>query len=122
MSHRYETRGFRRFLAGGPVPKRGCPPIKARPVKPPPFRAQLWAAQRRRCPYCVFPLTSWRKGTKDHVHPKSRGGSLRGFNQVLAHEDCNRRKADRLPHPCETLFCQITHEIRRAMRGLEKKP
>ncbi len=106
------------------MPKRGCPPITPKAEKPfkhPPFRFQLWIAQRKRCPYCPDPLTSWKKGTKDHVRPKSRGGSLGGHNQVLAHPDCNQRKADRLPTACELLFCAITNEIRQALkRGAAK--
>lgn len=43
------------------------------------------------CPYCLktFPLT---EGTRDHVIPKSRGGSSDPKNIVLSCAECNQKK------------------------------
>lgn len=43
------------------------------------------------CPYClkIFPLT---QGTRDHIVPKSRGGSNGPSNITLSCADCNQEK------------------------------
>lgn len=43
--------------------------------------------------------------------PRSRCAPGLTENKVLAHRACNERKADRMPHPCEVLFGQVTAEI-----------
>ena len=49
--------------------------------------------QRRRCAYCGKRAAS----TRDHVFPKSRGGSNHESNLVWACRPCNSRKGARTP-------------------------
>lgn len=62
---------------------------------------ELFLAQRGKCFYCGE-LMSIRRGepfvgwTADHFFPKCNNNSLNG-NIVLAHENCNQKKASRLP-------------------------
>ena len=48
------------------------------------------------CAYCGKHL-SMKSATKEHVHPRSRGGKDTLENVVAACTDCNGRKADRTP-------------------------
>jgi len=48
------------------------------------------------CQYC-FEKVSLSKATKDHVYPKSKGGSNHDFNIVLACRDCNSKKDNHYP-------------------------
>jgi len=65
--------------------------------------------QNKRCPYCGNRLG--KKGTWDHVHPKCKGHTREG-NKLLVHLNCNRKKADRAPHPCEVLYLDgINHML-----------
>jgi hypothetical protein len=46
--------------------------------------------------------------TGDHVYPRSsKNGTER--NKLLAHVECNVRKADRMPHPCELLYLEAAY-------------
>lgn len=47
------------------------------------------------CHYCSTPLTMY-TATLDHVHPRSRGGSNRLDNLVLACAPCNTRKGNQV--------------------------
>jgi hypothetical protein len=40
--------------------------------------------------------------TEDHVMPKKHGGVI-PWNILIAHQDCNSRRGDRMPHPCELI-------------------
>ena len=79
----------------------------------------LYVAQGALCPYCGRKFSTGRRGvarrpTIDHVVPRARGGGDGPGNEVLAHARCNFTKADRMPHPCEILFAEITGEILRS--------
>lgn len=60
------------------------------------------ARQQGRCYYCGCELTVKSKlpnsATVDHVIPLSRGGSNAPDNLVIACQDCNFRKHNKLPH------------------------
>jgi len=49
------------------------------------------------CPYCGDPMdpAKGRKPTRDHIKPKSRGGSLAGGNRAVVCERCNADKANK---------------------------
>lgn len=49
------------------------------------------------CQYCLekIPVS---KATKDHIYPKSRGGSNHDFNIVLACRECNGEKDNHYPY------------------------
>lgn len=49
------------------------------------------------CHYCRRRLTI-DSATLDHVIPRAKGGTWNNTNLVLACRDCNKRKADMLPH------------------------
>lgn len=49
------------------------------------------------CQYC-FKKIKYADATKDHVFPKSKGGSNGNDNLVLACKSCNALKADTFPH------------------------
>ena len=49
------------------------------------------------CQYC-FKKIKYSEATKDHVYPKSKGGSNGSENLVLACKKCNALKADVFPH------------------------
>lgn len=61
--------------------------------------AALFGRDRNLCLYCghVFPDASL---TRDHVVPKSRGGTDEWDNVVAACKRCNHHKGNRLPHEC----------------------
>lgn len=71
-------------------------------------RARLYCAQGGRCYLCPAPFCPAAPPTFDHVTPAAidlpRSWSARRRGLLLAHADCNRRKASRPPHPCERLF------------------
>ena len=60
-------------------------------MKPKRWKRLYGAGVSFTCPYCLkpFPLT---QATKDHVMPKSRGGSNDESNIVLCCADCNQEK------------------------------
>ena len=55
-----------------------------------PLRA-LYKIYKGTCQYC-FQKISLNSATKDHVHPKSKGGTDHDFNVVLACKSCNNKK------------------------------
>ena len=61
--------------------------------------AALFGRDRNLCLYCgrVFAHATL---TRDHVVPKSRGGTDEWDNVVAACKRCNHHKGDRLPHEC----------------------
>lgn len=60
-----------------------------------PRKIELFRAQRGQCAYCDRSF-DYRKLTRDHVMPRSKGHSKR-MNIVLVCWGCNARKADELP-------------------------
>ena len=49
------------------------------------------------CQYCLEKVP-FHKATKDHIYPKSKGGSNHDFNLVLACRDCNSAKDNQYPY------------------------
>lgn len=75
----------------------------------------IWIAQRRRCPLCGGRMRdvlgpSPGEASRDHVHPRSRGGAL-ARNTLLTHRGCNTHKGDRLPYPCELIYLAAINDI-----------
>lgn len=81
-----------------------------------PTTKALLKLQKRRCYLCCKPFTCVPAGTPDrrrlnrlgkvtvdHVRSRASGGTLYR-NKLLAHEDCNCRKGDRAPKPCELIY------------------
>lgn len=67
--------------------------------EPPLTNRALFARDHHRCMYCgsefaVFELT------RDHVVPRSQGGTDRWDNVVAACRRCNHFKGNRMPHDC----------------------
>ena len=59
----------------------------------------LFARDRHVCLYCGRMFAA-RLLTRDHVVPKSRGGTDEWDNVVAACKRCNHHKGDRMPHEC----------------------
>jgi 5-methylcytosine-specific restriction endonuclease McrA len=59
-----------------------------------PSHRNIWVREGGKCAYCGCSI-SLRQTTKDHVHPRSKGGKDVLLNVVAACESCNARKADR---------------------------
>lgn len=68
------------------APHRNIPPLTNR---------ALFRRDRNTCLYCGHTFADWDL-TRDHVVPKSRGGSDLWDNVVAACKRCNHRKGDRL--------------------------
>jgi 5-methylcytosine-specific restriction endonuclease McrA len=68
------------------------------PLRRPRFCARgVWERDGGVCQYTGRKLAPG-EGNIDHVLPRSRGGHTTWENCVLAHQEVNSRKADRLPH------------------------
>lgn len=76
-----------------------------------------WSVQNQRCYLCgrVFidglEKNHWLRPTREHVFPKSGAGYGLHNNILLAHQRCNKLKADRPPHACEVLYLEVANEI-----------
>ncbi|MGJ4908877.1 HNH endonuclease [Bradyrhizobium sp. HKCCYLS2033] len=55
-------------------------------------RAELVAAIGKPCAYCGQAMAA---PTRDHVRPRSKGGTLAGQNKALACQRCNEDKGSR---------------------------
>lgn len=55
-------------------------------------RAELVAAVGKPCAYCGQPMAA---PTRDHIRPRSKGGTLAGQNKALACDPCNQAKGSR---------------------------
>jgi HNH endonuclease len=55
-------------------------------------RAELVAAIGKPCAYCGYPMAA---PTRDHIKPRSKGGTLDGGNKALACDRCNTDKGSR---------------------------
>lgn len=58
---------------------------------------KLYSIYRGTCQYC-YEKIPFGSATREHVYPKSRGGSNHDFNLVLACRKCNTEKADLFPY------------------------
>ena len=71
-------------------------------------------AQRGICPLCGHMMGGAQKKMQrrswDHVWPRAKGYTKKQ-NKILVHEECNGKKADRHPFPCEVLYLQVTNEL-----------
>lgn len=81
-------------------------------------RRQLNELQERRCYLCI---RRWGRRqawwpTADHVVPRALGGGWSG-NVLLAHSECNHKKGDRAPHPCELLYLAAVNERLASLGG-----
>ncbi len=72
----------------------------------------LWIRDRKTCWICGLPVTL-DVATKDHVIPKSKGGTEADANMRLAHEKCNRDRGNEDP--------DLSKLPRRARRALKKR-
>ena len=63
----------------------------------------LFRRDHNLCAYCGLYFES-RDLTRDHVHPRSRGGSNAWENSVTACKHCNSKKADRTPEEANMLL------------------
>jgi hypothetical protein len=55
-------------------------------------RAELVAAIGKPCAYCGDPMA---EPTRDHIRPRSKGGTLAPHNKALACQRCNTDKGSR---------------------------
>ena len=60
-----------------------------------------WSELQGGCYLCGKP---GRVKSVDHVKPLSKKGSDRILNKLGTCTPCNKRKGDRLPHPCELIY------------------
>lgn len=79
-----------------------------------------WLAERgviQRCHYCQKPVID-RDKTKDHIVPRSKGGTSKSMNLVPSCRPCNWRKAAQDPDPnhCERCQISVRWHLRRARR------
>lgn len=63
------------------------------------YRERLWEQQKGLCWLCCEPMIPFLLRhplgvSSDHILPKSKGGSHKIGNRLLAHRDCNFAKAD----------------------------
>lgn len=87
----------------------------------------LFHLQGGRCYLCDEAMTAKalhvqtpQDATRDHVVPKrQRGPDVR--NLLAAHRECNERKADREPYPCELLYLAAIN-ARLAPRNTPPRP
>jgi 5-methylcytosine-specific restriction endonuclease McrA len=92
---------FVRDYAEGPRPE--PPPRHRRISKPDPARpngtSELVEYLGTPCPYCGDVMTSEgqrrKRPTRDHKHPKSKGGTLGRRNKIIVCRDCNEDKSSR---------------------------
>jgi len=71
-------------------------PNKFKTGTPPLTNKTLFIRDRSVCGYCSVQFVK-SELTRDHVHPKSRGGEDSWTNLVTACKKCNHKKADRTP-------------------------
>jgi 5-methylcytosine-specific restriction endonuclease McrA len=59
---------------------------------------RLYRIYRGVCQYCLCKIP-YSQATRDHVYPRSHGGTNDAFNLVLACRRCNTLKADKIQNP-----------------------
>jgi len=73
----------------------------------PPFSHKgLYARDRNRCLYCGETFASIHL-TRDHIIPKSRGGSDSWSNSATACRECNHKKANQTPEEWGHLLLEV---------------
>jgi len=73
----------------------GVSKSKLHSVVPPLTNRALFRRDKNLCGYCGREFVA-AKLTRDHIHPKSRGGADKWNNVVTACGGCNRHKSDRV--------------------------
>ena len=73
---------------------RGAMPSRAWRQQPSLSNPKLFARDRQVCAYCGQ-VTPWDDLTREHIHPKSRGGQDTWMNCITACRSCNGRKGSR---------------------------
>ena len=76
---------------------KGCARVNLFDATPTLTNRKLFARDRSMCAYCggVFKHEGL---TREHIHPRSRGGQDNWQSVVTACQSCNNLKADRFPH------------------------
>lgn len=69
------------------------PPKRERKKHPSYLRKIRWNTREDECFYCLSPLHVGAR-TRDHVIPKSKGGTLEEWNRVWACRECNGEKGN----------------------------
>ena len=73
--------------------------VRSQRAEPSVTNVALFARDHHRCMYCGGRFADGAL-TRDHITPKSRGGTDRWQNIVAACRRCNHFKGNRLPHEC----------------------
>lgn len=94
----FNARKVRRLASPKDTPKERAAGI--------PFRLII-ELQGRVCFLCGKQM---HKATREHVVPRDLGG-VNKRNVLAAHARCNVRKGNRMPHPCELLYCEVIYEM-----------
>ena len=68
----------------------------------------LFRRDQNLCAYCAEEFDP-KNLTRDHVHPRSRGGSNDWVNSVTACKSCNMRKANRTPEEANMLLVYLPY-------------
>jgi|ERR1039458_3211110 5-methylcytosine-specific restriction endonuclease McrA len=70
-----------------------CPPPKPDPAKPN-LTSELSEYVGTRCPYCgdVMTADGMTRPSRDHKHPRSKGGTLSRRNKIVVCRHCNEDK------------------------------
>jgi 5-methylcytosine-specific restriction endonuclease McrA len=69
----------------------------------------LFRRDHHMCAYCGD-IFETRDLTRDHVHPKSRGGSNAWENSVTACKSCNMKKANKTPEEANMLLLYLPYK------------
>ena len=75
----------------------GCAKVNLFDATPNLSNRKLFARDRMVCAYCGGTFKH-EDLTREHIHPRSRGGQDNWQSVVSACRSCNNRKADRFPH------------------------
>ena len=75
----------------------------------------IWKMQNLRCAGCgerAYPHLGnghSRQLTIDEVVPRAKGGKRELGNQLVMHQACNAKKADRLPNGCDLIWLALVN-------------
>jgi hypothetical protein len=78
-------------------------------------RMLIWNLQDRRCAGCGerayshLPRKHMRSLTIDEAVPRAKGGMRVLGNQLVMHQSCNLKKADRMPNGCEKIWLELVN-------------
>lgn len=73
--------------------------------------------QKNRCYLCGSNFSKRNTPTREHVKPVSLGGK-NDFNVLAACKDCNAKKGNRMPYPCEAIYLAATYV---KLAGIDRK-